>query len=57
MDMLMQEYAGMPVIGWAALGLFVVFIGYKVVKSKGRKRSGGGGGGGGGGRGNQTHRH
>lgn len=55
MDMLLQEYAGMPVIGWVVLGAFAIFIVSRFVKSNRRKRSGGSGGGGGGGTGRETH--
>ena len=56
MDMLMQEYAGMPGYAWGVLVLFVGFIAYKVTKSKSRKRTGGSGGGGKGGTGREVHR-
>jgi hypothetical protein len=55
MDMLMQEYAGMPLLGWAALGAFVLFVGYRIYKSKSRKRGGTGGSGGGSGGNRPTH--
>lgn len=52
MEMITQEYAGMPGYAWLVIGAFAIFIISRIVKSNKRKRGGSGGGGRGGSGGN-----